>query len=312
MKKWAPFVWLAFVAVAGTVLWDRLQDVRFADISAQLRSLPASTLGLGIGLCALAYSLVGVYEGFALRWVTGERHFWLPFRTAVIANPIGRAVGVAMVSGGALRYRFYSAAGFSIKQSAGIIVMMAMPYLLGVGWMAGGSLLVHSEQAARALRLPPGVVVALGCSALAATWIWYGIVKWRARPIRVANTDVRLPDLRHSLLQTLFGIAQISCLTGILYLFMPSELQLSWPQFVAIYCIAFVAGQLSNVPAGLGVLEAALLIMLPHVPPAKLLGAVLAYRAVFELLPLFVALLLWFAYEVTHEHGIVKKRFRSA
>jgi hypothetical protein len=31
--------------------------------------------------------------------------------------------------------------------------------------------------------------------------------------------------------------------------------------------------------------------MLPQVPPAKLLGAVLAYRGVFELLPLIVALL---------------------
>ena len=47
-----------------------------------------------------------------------------------------------------------------------------------------------------------------------------------------------------------------------------------------------MAGQLSNVPAGLGVLEAALFLMLPQVPPGKLVGAVLAYRAVYEVLPL--------------------------
>ena len=68
-------------------------------------------------------------------------------------------------------------------------------------------------------------------------------------------------------------------MTTILYLFMPPELNMTWPAFVAIYCIAFVAGQMSNVPVGLGVLEAALFLMLPQVPPGKLVAAVLAYRA---------------------------------
>jgi uncharacterized membrane protein YbhN (UPF0104 family) len=77
---------------------------------------------------------------------------------------------------------------------------------------------------------------------------------------------------------------------------------MSWPAFIAIYCIAFVAGQISNVPAGLGVLEAALMLMLPQVPPAKLLGAVLVYRALFEVLPLLVGLAVWLAYEVRRMH----------
>jgi phosphatidylglycerol lysyltransferase len=97
-------------------------------------------------------------------------------------------------------------------------------------------------------------------------------------------------------------------MTTILYLFMPSELNMGWPAFVAIYCIAFVAGQLSNVPVGLGVLEAALLLLLPQVPPAKLLGAVLAYRAVYEVLPLLVAIALLLMFETTHPSGVVRRR----
>ena len=69
----------------------------------------------------------------------------------------------------------------------------------------------------------------------------------------------------------------------------------------------FVAGQISNVPVGLGVLEAALLLMLPHVPASKLLGAVLAYRAVFEVLPLLLAITLLLAFETTHPAGVVRK-----
>jgi phosphatidylglycerol lysyltransferase len=105
-----------------------------------------------------------------------------------------------------------------------------------------------------------------------------------------------------------FGLAQISLMTTILYLFMPPELNLTWPAFVAIYCLAFVAGQLSNVPAGLGVLEAALLLLLPQIPPGKLVGAVLAYRAVYELIPLLCALVLLLIYETTNPAGIVRRK----
>jgi uncharacterized membrane protein YbhN (UPF0104 family) len=48
--------------------------------------------------------------------------------------------------------------------------------------------------------------------------------------------------------------------------------------------------------------------MLPQVPPAKLLGAVLAYRAVFEILPLLVALTLLVTFESTNADGFIRRR----
>jgi uncharacterized membrane protein YbhN (UPF0104 family) len=63
---------------------------------------------------------------------------------------------------------------------------------------------------------------------------------------------------------------------------------------------------------GLGVLEAALFLMLPHVPPGKLVGAVLAYRAVYEMLPLMSALALLLIYETTNPAGVIRKRLRTS
>jgi len=48
------------------------------------------------------------------------------------------------------------------------------------------------------------------------------------------------------------------------------------------------------------------------VPPGKLVGAVLAYRAVYELLPLGVGLLLLLIYESTNKAGIIRRRFRTS
>ena len=308
MKKWAPLLWLSIIAAAGWVLSDRLRAIDFEDILSALRALPASVVLAGVACSAGCYCLVGVYEGLAVRIASGRRAFLQPFRTALIANPIGRAIGAALLSAGALRYRMHASAGLSARQIGGVILLAAMPYVLGVGWLIDLSLLFNAAQAARALHLSVGAVVAIGVVGLIKDVGWPVLVARRKRPFVFRGQPLPLPTLRDTLIQTTFGLAQLSLMTTILYLFMPPELNMGWPAFVAIYCIAFVAGQLSNVPVGLGVLEAALLLLLPQVPPAKLLGAVLAYRAVYEVLPLLVAIALLLMFETTHPSGVVRRR----
>jgi uncharacterized membrane protein YbhN (UPF0104 family) len=302
VKKWAPLLGLAVLAAVLALLWDRLADIEFRDIVQQVRSLPPMAVLGAIACSAGAYALVGLYEGIALHRVSGQRRMLYAMRTTVIANPIGRAVGAALLSGGALRYRFYAAIGLSARDVAALIVLMAMPYLLGVGWLIDLSLLFHPEVGSQALRLSISTILILATLGIVKDFGWLAVAKWRKSPVNLGQLQIRVPSLPHTLLQIVLGVAQILCNTGILYLLMPPELNMSWPAFIAIYCIAFVAGQLSNVPAGLGVLEAVLLLMLPQIPPAKLLGTVVAYRAIFELLPLMVGLALWALYELRRLH----------
>jgi phosphatidylglycerol lysyltransferase len=217
-----------------------------------------------------------------------------------------------MASGGALRYRMYAPEGLSIREVGAVILLVAMPYVFGVGWLIDLSLLLHLQDAARAFKLPVAIVAVFGVFGLAKDVGWLAFVASRKEPITIRGQSIRLPSLRDALAQIAFGLVQISLMTTILYLFMPPELNMTWPAFVAIYCISFVAGQVSNVPAGLGVLEAALFLLLPHVPPGKLVSAVLAYRAVYELIPLGVALSLLLIYETTNKAGIIRKRFRTS
>lgn len=296
------------LGLAAWVLSDRLQSIDFHDVQQQLLALPPLTMLIGLAFSAGVYTLVGIYEGIAVRMASGRRMFATAFRTAIIANPIGRAIGLALVSGGALRYRMYAAAGLSAREVASVIVIAAMPYFFSVGWLIDLSLLFNAETAAQALRLSTGTVLLLGAIGLAKDIGWLAFVLRRKQPLMIARQAVPVPTIHDASLQLAIGLVQISLMTAILYLFMPPELNMSWPAFIAIYCIAFVAGQLSNVPAGLGVLEAALLLMLPQVPPAKLLGAVLAYRAVFEILPLLVALVLFLAFESTSSSGFIRRR----
>ncbi|MGH8185081.1 MAG: lysylphosphatidylglycerol synthase transmembrane domain-containing protein, partial [Steroidobacteraceae bacterium] len=300
LKRWLPLVWLSIAGLAAWVLVTRLRTVAFGDVLSELQALPGSIVIAGIICSTGVYVSIGLYEGIAVRLATGRSMRWHAFRTGITANPIGRAIGVAMVSGGALRYRMYAPAGLSIGQVGAVVLLISMPYFFGVGWLIDLSLLFHVDEASTALRAPVDVVIVLGILGLMKDIGWLAFV-WRQRePIVMMGQQLKLPDLRGALVQIAFGFVQISMMTAILYLFMPPELGMSWPAFIPIYCIAFVAGQLSNVPVGLGVLEAALLLMLPQVPPAKLLGAVVAYRAVYEILPLLAALASLLIYESTH------------
>jgi phosphatidylglycerol lysyltransferase len=277
-----------------------------------LRAVPVPIMLVALLCSAGVYTTVGLYEGIAVRIASGRNLRRQAFRTAVIANPLGRAIGVAMASGGALRYRMYAPEGLSIREVGAVILLVAMPYVFGVGWLIDLSLLLHLQDAARAFKLPVAIVAVFGVFGLAKDVGWLAFVASRKEPITIRGQSIRLPSLRDALAQIAFGLVQISLMTTILYLFMPPELNMTWPAFVAIYCISFVAGQVSNVPAGLGVLEAALFLLLPHVPPGKLVSAVLAYRAVYELIPLGVALSLLLIYETTNKAGIIRKRFRTS
>jgi uncharacterized membrane protein YbhN (UPF0104 family) len=308
MKKWAPLLWIPMLGLAAWVLADRLQSIDFHDVKQQLLALPPLTMLIGLAFSVGIFALVGIYEGVAVRMASGRRMFGIAFRTALIANPLGRAIGMALVSGGALRYRMYAVVGLSAREVASVVVIAAMPYFFSVGWLIDLSLLFNAETAAKALRLSTGLVLLLGAIGLMKDIGWLGFVLWRKQPVMIGGQAAPVPTIHDAALQLAVGLTQISLMTAILYLFMPPELNMSWPAFIAIYCIAFVAGQLSNVPAGLGVLEAALLLMLPQVPPAKLLGAVLAYRAVFEILPMLVALVLFVMFESTSSSGFIRRR----
>ena len=308
LKRFLPLVWLSIAGIAAWVLVQRIEKIDFDQVVQHLSEVPTPIVIAALLCSAGVYASVGLYEGIGVRLASGRDLRLQAFRTAVIANPLGRAIGVALVSGGALRYRMYAPEGLTIRQVGAIIVLVAMPYAFGVGWLIDLSLLLHLDDASRAFQLPLAVVAAFGVLGLAKDVGWLAFVAWRRDPITIGGQALRLPSLRDALVQIGFGLAQISLMTTILYLFMPPELNMTWPAFVAIYCLAFVAGQMSNVPVGLGVLEAALFLMLPQIPPGKLVGAVLAYRAVYEVIPLLCALVLLLIYETTNPAGIVRRK----
>jgi uncharacterized membrane protein YbhN (UPF0104 family) len=295
---------LLLAAFAGYVLWKNLDG---ADLAMALRGLvafPASAKLSAIALVFIALVLASLCEIGALQEIRESLGIVRPVLVTAIANPIGHALILPTLSGGAIRYRMYSAWGLSAAEVAKVTVFSALPFVLGVTILLPGAVLVSSRQAAIALHVEPLVIVILAIAALMANLVYVFCTATR-RP------GSRLPGLRLTLLQAVCGVIEILTIGGALYVFMPGELGMSFPGFLVVYLIGILLGQFSSVPAGIGMLEASLVLLLPHIPKDKLIAAALAYRVVFDVLPLIVALALLALFEAGSRRGIVGRWWRA-
>jgi uncharacterized membrane protein YbhN (UPF0104 family) len=125
----------------------------------------------------------------------------------------------------------------------------------------------------------------------------------RKAPIKLGGWAVNLPTLPMTLLQVVVGLTDIALVASVLYMLLPESAQIGFLPFLAVYLASILVGVLSHVPAGLGVLESMLLLLLPQVPPEELLAAVLLYRVIYEIVPVMLALAIWGVYELVAHDG---------
>lgn len=293
MRSLTPFLWSAVAGAAAYIIWTRLEQIDADQVWMQVQSLTPRAITLACLSCLLSYVFVGVYEGLAVHRAAGRHLHAFSFMVSWIANPIAHMVGLAAVSGGALRYRLYSSVGLSRREIAGVVLLTTLPYVLGITASITTVLLMESTVVAQLLHVPHALASSAGIAITLALIGYVLLNHYRTEPLRVGALQFSLPGARLTLLQILFGAGETMLVATVLYLCMPQELQLYWLQFIGAYMLALMLAQASHVPAGIGVLEASMLVLLPNVPPGKLIGAMLAYRFIFEFLPLMIALLLF-------------------
>lgn len=309
-KKFAGVaVSLLLAALAGGVLWNTFQRISFADVIAQIRALPATTLGLAALCAAGAFTVLALYEVVVVRYVKGEIGRARPILTAYIAFPIGHAVGQAMLSGGALRYRMYTPAGFSATEVGATVLLATMPYALAFGLLLDLSLVFAADTLESMFRLSSGWLQALGVVGLLKDAGYVLLILLRKQPVKLGGWAVKLPSPALTALQLVVGLVDVLLVSAVLYLLLPSSIELHYLAFLGAYLASVLVGVLSHVPAGLGVLESMLLLLLPDVPPEQLLAAVLMYRVIYEIIPVLLALALWGMFEGFARDGVLLRLF---
>lgn len=95
---------------------------------------------------------------------------------------------------------------------------------------------------------------------------------------------------------------------AVLYVLLPPTALLSFGSFFGIYLLAQLTGIISSVPGGLGVFETVLILLLsPLIAADQLLGSLIAYRAIYYFVPLFIGVILILFYEFRQQTHLARE-----
>lgn len=294
------------LAVAVAVVWilDRqLRDYHARDILAAFRALPAAALVASAAWTALSYASLTLFDVLALRYAGRPLPYSRVAPAALIAYAFAHSVSLAALTGAAVRYRLYAPAGLTAMDIARVAVFTSVTTGLGLGLLGGGALVLAPAATGAGLGLGPGWALAAGAAVLGLVGAYAAWGSLARRPVELLDWRVAPPGPALVAGQVLAGAADLVCSAAALWVLLPPTASVSFAAFCGAYAAAIIVSLVSHVPGGLGVLESVLVLAIPHDDTAALVGALLAYRLLYFLLPLALAALAFAGREVTGVAG---------
>ncbi len=263
--------------------------IHLRDIRADLLAMPAASIVEALLLTAAGFVALSLYDVLAVRRVAPGR---VSLRLAAFAGAVGysfsNALGFHVFVGGPIRYRIYQSAGLDAADVARIVSISVLTFAGGLATVLGAALLLD-PLGVPALHLAGGRLDRAAGAALLA--LVAAALLWLARghtQARVLGWTLLLPSAPSALLQILVGAIDVGAAAAVLYVLLPADVAPGYAAFLLIFVAAVVAGAASHAPGGLGVLEATVLLGLGAGTRADVLAALLAFRAIYYLLPLML------------------------
>ena len=91
-------------------------------------------------------------------------------------------------------------------------------------------------------------------------------------------------------MQVALATVDVATTATIFYALLPSAPGLTWLMFLGVYVASYSAGLAANLPGGIGVFDAAMLLGLaPYMDAPPVVGAIVIFRLYYYILPLFLA-----------------------
>lgn len=259
---------LSVMGVCGVILWRQIADIPRADLIATFHAIGLWQWVLACLATLCSFLAVGRYDAvWHQRLGTGitdrkARH------TGMAAIAIGQTIGAGTITGAFVRWHLLPQLGF--KTTTGITIGVSLSFL--TCWAVFGAM------AAMWLGLLPVMPVlwALGACAIILPFI---AGRYATKLLSYSHDAGRL--LKLSAID--MGFAGLA-----LWALVPdAAIGLIFP-IIAAYVVALGAGLISNAPGGLGAFDLCLMALIPTLPEADALAAILAFRAIYYLIPAII------------------------
>lgn len=293
---------LGLLAAALGFLYKVAHRYRYADIVNHIHSLPLSQVALAILLTVCSYGLLTFYDKLAVNYV-GQA---LPYRRVGLASFIGYTfsnnLGFALLTGTSVRFRLYSLWGMNPAQIAQIVLFCSVTFFLGLFFVGGLALIFAMPPLPPDLAIPNwmrsiidwiGVIaVATGIGYLTLPFVW-------KKPLHIRGVSLPVPTFGLSLTQLVVAGLDWVAASAVFYAVLPPVEGLTFWNVMTIFMAGNILGVMAHVPGGIGVFESvATYLLAPFLAPPQILGSLIAYRAVYYILPFLLALTAFAGYEL--------------
>src|SRR5690349_6499214 len=293
LHKLGVVIGIAVIGTACYVLYHMLRGIDVAEVIEAIKGTEPSQIALAALFVAAGYFTLTFYDWFAVRAI-GQGH--IPYRVNALAAftsySIGHNVGASVFTGGAVRYRIYSAWGLNAIDVAKICFLAGLTFWLGKAAVLGLGIAYQPEAAASIDQLPvwlnrtAAFVIILGL---------IGYVAWvliKPRGVGRGPWTVTLPGGPLTLLQIGIGIVDLSFCALAMYMLTPDEPNVGFVVVAVIFVSATLLGFASHSPGGLGVFDAAMLVGLWQMDREELLAGMLLFRLLYYITPFVISVIL--------------------
>lgn len=304
-SRWWPWaitlVTGAFVLLIGALLFRQARSVDWGAVWNALIDLPMAAL---LGGAALAFASHGIYSSFDLFGRYYTRH-GLPVArtvgTTLIAYPFTLNLG-SLIGGVTVRYRLYSRQGLSVGDIGQVVAISIITNWLGYFVLAGAVFWLWTPHLPEGWDMASGQLRWIGGAMAAVTAAYLVACVWRrGQPLSLRGHSFPMPHWSVGLLQVAVSAVNWMVMGGAIWLL--TQQQAPYVAALATVLLGAVAGLISRIPAGLGVLEAVgTAVLSAYMPAPQALAAILAYRTLYFFAPLAVAALAF---------GVVELRWRK-
>jgi len=300
-QSWWPWarrvvVW-GFFGLVAWLLVNQARAIDWGEVLEAIRALPATTLFAAGALAACSFALYSTYDLLGRHLTKHGLGAGSVMGVTFISYAFNLNFG-SLIGGVAFRYRLYSRLGLGNETITRVLGFSMLTNWLGYLLVAGVAFCFWPMSLPPGWKIDSGGLRVLGAALLALSAGYLALCAFSAgRVWRVRGHTFKTPRLGMALLQLAMSCLNWSLMGGVIWLLLQG--QVGYPHVLAVLLVAAVAGVVTHVPAGLGVLEAVFVALLSYkVPEATLLGALLAYRGLYYLLPLVVALVAYLVTEV--------------
>ncbi len=290
LRQAIPFViGLVLFVVSLEVLRVELRTVSWHELTADVAATPWSRLGLAVALTGLNYAVLTGYDLLAFAYIGKPLSRLRIAMVSFLAYTISNTVGMAMLSGASVRYRFYTRWGVTADELSRIVFSYSVTFWLGLLALGGLSFVVNPLPAAQQLPAhellaPVGWVLML----VAPLYVLSTVV--RPAPLRFRTFELPMPPFSLAVSQVLISAVDWALAGAVLYVLLPPS-PLTFLGFLGIFLVAILLGMVSHVPGGIGVFEGLMVLLLkPYLASSELLPALVVFRAVYYLLPFSLGL----------------------